>query len=187
MTLMEEWKPILEYETSYEVSTLGRVRSLERCSVVLWKERLIVKHLKGRLLKDIRGSYGYRMVHLYKSGTREDQVVHLLVATAFLEREQEDSQVNHKDGNKKNNAVSNLEWCTVLENMQHAHRTKLINVMGENHPRSVLKEPAVLDILRRLRTGETQISIARYHKVSRSTVNQIKRGVIWRHLHEQSK
>lgn len=111
----ETWKPIPAFEGRYEVSDIGRVRSLPRqvdCrdKKGVWRTRGV----PGRVLKtgDCRG---YRIVNLSPEGT---VAVHLLVARAFLPGAGQD--VNHKDGVKHNNALANLEWMSKSENQRHA-------------------------------------------------------------------
>lgn len=107
---MEEeiWLPIAGYTGLYEVSSLGRVRSLD------------YRH-DGRVqvLKPITHANGYLQVTLYKDGKCKKCTVHRLVAEAFLPNVEGLSQVNHKDECKTNNAVSNLEWCTASYNLQY--------------------------------------------------------------------
>ena len=93
----EEWRPVKDYEGLYEVSSLGRVKSL-------WLG-------KERILKLVANTNGYLRVQLYKDGKQQMKKVHRLVAEAFLENPLGLPQVNHLDEVKTNNAVSNLEWC----------------------------------------------------------------------------
>jgi len=110
---METWKPIKDYEGLYEVSNLGRVHSI--------KSGL---HLKPAAVGDPRLP-GHLIVNLSKNGKYKCCLVHRLVATAFIPNPENHPIVNHKDGNKQNNAVENLEWCTQKENVAHALREGL--------------------------------------------------------------
>ena len=113
----EIWKPIEGYEGLYEVSSYGNVRSLPR------------NGLKGKQLKlNINNHNGYVYVCLSKENHRLNKRAHVLVAKAFLSPQSE--QVNHKDGDKANNHVDNLEWCTRSENMRHAYRIGLEKPKG---------------------------------------------------------
>lgn len=117
---METWKAIAGYEGRYEVSDLGRVRSLERtiCRSV-GKPYL----LKGRVLKPLVDSDGYHMVMPAKEGVYETLKIHRLVAIAFLPAGgAEQTEVNHKNLVKSDNRVGNLEWATHAENVAHAVR-----------------------------------------------------------------
>lgn len=117
---MEYWRPVKDYETIYEVSSNGQVRSLDR---YIQKGPYII-HRNGKLLKLSIG-HGYLYVSLAKSGRQQQKFVHVLVAEAFLDKPNGKVEVNHKDGNKLNNCVDNLEWVTHRENIQHSFRLGL--------------------------------------------------------------
>ncbi len=109
---VEEWVPIAGYEGLYEISDQGRVRSLDyRCT--------------GRIQVLKPGMYGggYLQVGLCKNGKREHYKVHRLVAEAFLANAEGLPEVNHRDENKQNNCVDNLEWCDRRHNINHGTRT----------------------------------------------------------------
>lgn len=116
---MEEWKDIEGYEGYYQVSTEGRVRSLDRVVQGYHTEKL---RLKGRIIKPNELSNGYYEVHLCKDGVRKTAFIHRLVAKAFLNNEHNLPEVNHKDENPKNNSVENLEWCTSKYNANYGTR-----------------------------------------------------------------
>lgn len=115
---MEQWKDIQGYEGLYQVSNLGNVKSLKR-------KTLNNKCYKDRILKYSLDGKKYSCVTLCKDGKGYTKKIHILVASAFIPNPDNKPQVNHKDGNKQNNCVSNLEWCTQIENMQHALKNKL--------------------------------------------------------------
>jgi hypothetical protein len=114
--MTEKWKAIRGYEGMYEISNQGRVRSLSRYR----ENHRAVQHVPEIILKEYIGRWGYALVKLCSNGKAKEMKVHRLVAEAFLNTPEKD-QVNHKDGNKLNNSVENLEWCTGSENMQHAY------------------------------------------------------------------
>lgn len=112
---MEEWKDIAGYELYYQISNIGQVKRKDT----------------GKILKNnIRNGYEY--VTLCVNGQRKKFYVHRLVAIAFIPNPKSYEQVNHKDGNKSNNKVDNLEWCTQKENLMHAFRTGLNTPTIEN-------------------------------------------------------
>lgn len=123
----EVWKDIPGYEGLYQVSDHGNVRSLN------WRNRGFVRNL---YLK--KHNRGYRHVELRKAGKVKAFTVHRLVATAFIPNPNNYSTVNHKDEDKTNNTVSNLEWCSMSQNMKHTiglHRDRY-HVEGEPFSRT---------------------------------------------------
>lgn len=119
---MENWKAIEGYEEHYHVSNLGRVKSLAR--EYRWG-RGAIRRQAEKLLSPGRNSAGYSCVNLVVSGISKNVVVHRLVAKAFLPNPEKKKEVNHKNGNKADNRLPNLEWCTREENQQHAYATNL--------------------------------------------------------------
>lgn len=118
---MEEiWKDIEGYEGLYQVSNLGRVRSLDH--YVTMKDRWggIMQRLhKGQMLQPGIGTEGYSYVNLYTDGVVHPERVHRLVARAFVPGWFEGADVNHKDEDKQNNRMDNLEWCTRQYNVNY--------------------------------------------------------------------
>lgn len=113
--MKEIWKDIKDYEGMYQVSNLGRVRSLN------------YHHTKQVKLLSLCVNYkGYLKAHLCKNNKGKKASVHRLVAEAFIPNIENLPQVNHIDGNKLNNCVTNLEWCTQEHNIQHAYKNGLI-------------------------------------------------------------
>ena len=111
---MEYWKDIKGYEGLYMVSNMGRVLSVGKKS----------NHNNSIILKD-SNMLGYRVVSLRKHNTAKIYKVHRLVAQAFIDNPLDKKQVNHIDGDKTNNVVTNLEWATAKENTRHAFKTGL--------------------------------------------------------------
>lgn len=124
---MEIWKDIEGYEGYYQVSSTGKVKSLARFR--LGKNGTLVP-IKEKILANKISKSGYCIVGLYKNGDKKFFSVHRLVATAFIENTYAKETVNHKDGNKENNNVSNLEWSTHKEQMKHAVDNDLLEIRG---------------------------------------------------------
>ena len=111
--MMEIWKDIEGYEGLYQISNKGRVKSLK------WG--------KERILKPGWNTGGYLKVYLFKNTEAQDRLVHRLVAEAFIPNPYNKPQVNHKDENKKNNCVENLEWITCMDNCNYGTRNERIS------------------------------------------------------------
>ena len=119
--MKEVWKDITGYEGLYQVSNLGRVKSLERT-----KDNNGGKvKVNERIMKISSDQAGYNIICLTKNGKRKTHKIHRLVALNFVPNPENKREVNHKDGNKSNNIYCNLEWSTRAENIRHAFATGL--------------------------------------------------------------
>ena len=124
--MQEIWKSVQGFEGRYEVSSLGRFKALNR--LLVYKDgrqgRLNEKMIKGTI-----GNNGYYTI-TFDSKTRK--LAHRVIAETFLGNQEYRLTVNHKDGNKLNNQIDNLEWATYKENNNHARKTNLNQQHGEN-------------------------------------------------------
>ena len=127
---IEEWRDIEGYEGLYQVSNLGNVKSLDR--YIPYSNGKLVFY-KGKILKPILDKYGYNTVNLHKFINREQKKVHRLVAEAFISNPDNLPLINHKDENKENNCVDNLEWCDTNYNNNYGSRNEKISVSNTNH------------------------------------------------------
>ena len=123
---VEEWRAIKGYEGIYEVSNLGRVRSLDRIqSRSSWRQREFMQHYKGRILKLRKNNKGYCIVTLQVHRNFDTRLVSRLVAEAFIPNPNNLPIVNHKDQVPTNNVASNLEWCTIQYNVTYANAVEM--------------------------------------------------------------
>ena len=107
--MIEEWRPVVGYEGLYEVSNTGRVRSVDRYVVDSLGHR---RFYKGKVLSIVKNKNGYLLINLYCNEKNKKCLVHRLVAEAFVSNPDNLPEVNHKDEDKTNNRVDNLEWCS---------------------------------------------------------------------------
>jgi hypothetical protein len=174
-TLWEEWRPVpvSGYEAHYEVSNLGRVRRSSRAR----------RTQPGNLLKPRNTRLGYLMVAIYNADhERTDRSVHSLVASAFLNSCRPGYEVNHKDGNKANNALANLEYTTRSGNMQHAVSTGLKRGLpGERNPYATLTEEAVRQI-REAEGRQSSRELAARYGVTMKTIRWVQTRKTWAHV-----
>lgn len=163
--IVEEWKDILGYEGLYKVSSLGNVYSYNNKAIRKF-------HIVNT---------GYYMVDLYKNGQRKKFYVHRLVATHFLQPLTDKINVNHKDLDRKNNQVSNLEWCTLSENAVHAVENGAVP-LGSSRKSSKLDEAKVAQIKKLLGENVKQGDIAKMFNISEPTISEIKTGKYWKQI-----
>jgi len=173
------WKSVKGYATLYEVNEFGQVRSLKQ-----WNGHKYIKRGSPYILKQSNTATGYKKVELTKDGKKKSFKVHRLVAEAFIDNPYHKPNINHKDGNKRNNCVDNLEYVTPSENMSHAIEHSLNRVpkpdnRGERHGMSKLSNAQVLEIKNDLIAGEPVKEIAQKYNVSKSTIHDIKSGRTW--------
>jgi hypothetical protein len=174
---MEVWEPIKNYP-NYQVSNLGRVKSLERKqfnnltkTISVYKE----KNISSWITKT-----GYVQLRLYNNGVKINLSIHRLVATAFISNPENKPCVNHKNGIKNDNKVENLEWCTGSENMKHAYKTRLqLPVCGIKHGLSKLTQKDVLEIKK---SNLPQSKLSFIYKISQSVISEIKNNKSWKHI-----
>ena len=167
---MEQWKPVVGYESYYEVSDRGRVRSTRRCGTGGGIKALIETH-RGHLRAD-----------LCKDGKQKSKKVHRLVLEAFDGLCPDGMECRHLNGNPKDNRLENLSWGTHLENradmIDHGRSTT-----GERNPMAKLSEWDVRWIKRFQKHGfATQTYLAEVFGCSVGNISNIKHGHCWRHV-----
>jgi len=118
---MEEiWKDIPGYDGNYQVSNMGRIRSVERTVVVDGGKKLYKRKLSGRIIEQ-HLNRGYPYVTLRKDGKSYTEKIHRCVCAAFIDNPHGFGDVNHKNGDRSDNRAENLEWCTRQYNIWHSY------------------------------------------------------------------
>ena len=167
--MIEEWRDIRGYEGLYQISNTGLVKSLHSTKTII--------------LVEYKDRDGYSLVGLHKGGSQTTFRVHRLVATHFIPNVNNKPTVNHIDGNKSNNSLTNLNWMTDREQYIHAKSTGLRNDVGESNPSARLNDISVKEIVNLLKnTNYTQVEIASMFGVKRKAISEICRGVNWKHI-----
>lgn len=164
--MMIRWA-ICKHSDKYEVSELGQV--INRCT--------------GKILKNHLTTNGYYDTSIYVGKKQKHFLIHRLIAEHFIPNPNNLLFVNHIDGNKLNNKLSNLEWVTSSENALHSVRTGLSHVRrGIEHHRNAFSNEDILDIRNLLKTGLSQSKIAKMYNVSQTAISKIKLGKRWAHI-----
>ncbi|MDD5589230.1 MAG: NUMOD4 domain-containing protein [Candidatus Nanoarchaeia archaeon] len=175
----EIWKDIEGYEGCYKVSNWGRIKSLgrtyyhshDKCNV----------SIKEKILKFNCNEKYYR-VGLCKNYVRKHYRVHRLVAETFIPNPERKPEVNHKNGNRFNNYVFNLEWVTPTENMRHAYKNGLkCGLKGEKNSQAKMTEKQVLEI-RKIYPKLSQGKLAKKYNVSVSLIKNVLKRRSWKHI-----
>ena len=161
---MEIWKYINGYEGLYEISNKGRVRNAE-----------------GRILKARTQNKGYFYVTLHSNHKERKFTIHRLIAEAFIPKINGFNQVNHINGNKKDNSVENLEWCNQRLNYNHGMQ-KFLYSHNENHYFAKLTNEQVKTIPTLFKIGFTRTTISRILNVNVSSIEAIEKGISYREL-----
>lgn len=187
-----EWRPI-KNAPYYLVSDEGHVKSVERFVKTFNGEKECLRHIPETYPlkeKDIRGYKNVSIIQYdldMRPIKRYMRQVHRLVLETFNPIcNMENLQVNHIDGNKSNNKLSNLEWVTPKENTVHAHKVlnHKRNQDGENNSMSKLTTNQVIEIIKRIngRKKERDSKIAKDYGVSRKTIENIRLNRTWKHI-----
>ena len=177
---MEEiWKDIKGYEGSYMISNLGRARSIDR---IIIRSDGVERTIKGGILKQHNNKAGYPSFGVWKDNKRVLLMTHRIVLSEFVQNNDKTLVVNHKDGDKENNLLSNLEWCTQKFNIDHAMNNGLFDNRGIKHGNSKISESDVLKIRKLHKDGLNHQEIADKIGVKRRNVTSIVNRKTWKHI-----
>ncbi len=178
--MQEVWKAVPGYESYYEVSNQGRVRSLERRTT----DRLGRPFVRyGKVLSLNTEAKGYKSIRLCVETKHRIFKVHRLVASAFLPAPAAGQQINHMNGIKDDNRPENLEWVTPEQNMRHAFSNGLgRSSLGEKNTRAILCSDDVRYIRQMSVEGVSCAAISRSYNVSEAAIRQILKGRNWAHV-----
>jgi len=169
---MEYWKAIKGFESEYEISSQGNLRSMDR--VVNHYIDGFTRRYKGSSKKIRPDKDGYLRCTLKKDGKSYHYRVHRLVAEAFIINERQDKIVNHLNGDKTDNRVENLEWCTISENVIHAVRNRFVETK--------LTDEQALEIFNSKLSNR---KLGEQFKINSSIVWRIKNKKAYKHLWQQ--
>lgn len=177
----EVWKAIAGYDGVYEVSSIGRVRSLDH--MVLGRYGGFVRK-PGKVLRLKVEKTGYHRVCLRRPGHAFSATVHRLVAETFIPNQDGLPVVNHKDGDKVNNCVENLEWCTYKQNSIHAIQNSLYeHSRGESVCGAKLTESDVISVRNLYADGLlSQKAIADQFGIGQDAISLIVNRKRWKHI-----
>lgn len=169
----EIWKPI-SINPKYAVSSYGKIKRLDT----------------EKILQTICKSAKYNQINLLVNGKRKTLKVHWLVTEAFLGKRPNNLETNHKDGNKRNNHINNLEYVTSSENNRHAYKTGLKKPtpprLGEACNKAKLKKQDVIIIKKLRKRGHTTVALGKMFGVSHSAISLIVNNKNWRWLGEEN-
>lgn len=165
----EIWKDIPGYEGLYQASNFGRIKSLPRKASP-----------RDFLLRFATRPDGYPGCALVKNRKPASFTVHRLIAMTFLSPKKDNLEINHIDGNKLNNMVENLEWCTRSENLKHCFRIGLKDQHGDNHHQRKLYSWQVREIRQKFKPlVYTRRMLATEYNVSEATIKAIVERRNW--------
>ena len=179
--IMEIWKDVKGYEGLYQVSNLGKVKSLKK--IITTKKGWFLPK-KECVLKYKKGNHGYIRVMLYKNKKGISFGVHKLVIIAFIPNPENKPEPNHKNGIKTDNRVVNLEWVTKSENAIHSYKMGLQKPLrGSDVKTSNVTNSEVLEIRRKYKWNVyTMEMLAKEYNMSRSGIFYIVKRLTWTHI-----
>lgn len=173
----EIWVPVYGYEESYEISNFGQVKAKFRKKPIKGRWGTMEMSFPEKIMKLWTDKKGYKYVGLSKDSNVVKFLVHRIVLYSFVGKK--DMPCNHIDGDKANNKLNNLEYCTCYENNLHAREVLGKNIKGSKHWRTRLNE----DQVRLMRLDERPVRVlSEIYGISTSAIRYIKSGRNWSHV-----
>ena len=178
MEFVEEWRDILDSDGRYKVSNTGRIKRMG----------FYITTKAGKKIPSYKKYFGEKVL---SSGTScksyptfeydgKGRTIHRLVAEAFIDNPDNKPCVNHIDGDRTNNRVDNLEWCTYQENTQHGYDLGLIPRMSGEDSRRVNRSQSEIDFIRLwIDVGYRNIDISRGMGIEASTISRVRTNTTW--------
>lgn len=168
LLIEEKWKDIKNYEGLYQISNLGRVKKINKSNIIICKPSI--------------DTSGYKQIVLTKNKKRKSYKIHRLIAQAFIPNPNNLPQINHKDENKLNNDVSNLEWCTLQYNCNYGSRNYRCTRHRQHRVQQYNKQNNLVREYLSLKEAE-KITKIKYQQISRCCRNKQKSagGYIWKY------
>jgi len=164
----EIWKDIEGFNGIYQISNLGKVKSFKNNQI--------------NILKNYINNSGYPEVNLRKNKKKKHLTIHRLIAVYFIDNPNNLPEVNHLDGDKTNYSISNLEWSTHANNIQHAYDTGLQPLpLGEKNSAAKLTEKQVIEI-RAIDLSISSAKVAKQYNIGKTAIKDIRARKTWKHI-----
>ncbi len=176
---MEKWKTISSHKGYYQISSLGRVKSVEKTISIIVDNISHNRNYKEKILCPILKKEGYYVITLSYKNIQKQKFIHRLVATAFVPNLFNKPQVNHKDLVKTNNDFKNLEWVYPVENIHHAMKNNAFT-NGEKNGQAKLNEFQIRVI--RKTNDYSYKELAKIFRINHWHVRAIKKYRRWQHI-----
>jgi len=173
------WKDIPGYIGLYQASSNGEIKSLNRSKL---GKRKCLSFVRERILAKAKSVNGYYLSHLSKDGKAKLFFTHRLIAMAFLQPDILGETINHINGIKTDNRISNIEIMSIQENISHAVLTGLRCSAGEKNPKSKITEKQIVEIRSLHKTGASYAWIAKKYNVKELCIYRICKYITWKNV-----
>lgn len=175
----EIWKDIPGYENFYQANPRGFIKSISKYLRI----KNGFRRTKELIIANTDNGEGYLICSLSKNKVRKSILLHRLIALTFIPNPLNLPEVNHKDGNKFNNDIDNLEWCTRQENIDHSWSKKLTNCIGESHHNSKLNNISVKEIREKYASGKYSYSqLGLEYNTNMYNIRNVVKRLTWNHI-----